>query len=922
MRAPALLALVAASLLAAVVASRARADCPANGSQIAIVMAESERLAAAGDRVAAMTCVDAALQASLGGREERARLQLWAAAWLEASGEYARARSRLADATALAQSGSSAVERTAIAAASGWIEYRLANYVTAEQVLTDAVAKGSFGSQRELAEALDHLATVQRERAEYDAASATYARALALVHDDYSDAGQLLHARILNDRGGQHTYQSEFRSAIEQYEQALEIYGSIGMGRSGDAAKALNNLGDAYRELGEYAQARSHLQRALEIKTQLFGPDHVSTASTLTNLGMVAEASDDGVAAQNYYARALAIYEKALGPSHASVASVAAQYGRLQFALGKYAQSLELLERARAIRERRFGTDSNWEAETLVDLVPVYSKLGSRAKARRGAELALSIAVTGGEQQLLYACYIGYARALASQGHLDAAVFFGKQAVNVIQRMREDIAPLAVSERRAFLVRRELVYRDLADWLITSGRLHETEEILNLLKLEEVSAYTDAGELEGRRAMRAAMVGREAQSALDLEQLIHATATGPVTAHAPGRSARRAEFSAGLQRIVQALSQVRPAASPLGPVGAGAMSDGTAVVHYLVLPNKVRILLRTRATLLERSVSIDRAELSHQVYDLQHGMRARLESRNAARTVYDLLIAPLAAQLQADGIHVLVLMPDDVLRYVPFAALTDGRRYLIESYALLFATPASEVNTPPGSMWSSAAAFGVSKTPQGRVLLPNVPAELRYIVRESTGNPNGVLPGVILLDAQFTRRNAVTVLGQGYPVVHIASHFVFRSGSLRDSYLLLGDGSQLSLDAISTGALPLRGVGMLTLSACETAVGQTGADGREIESFAALAQRKGARNVMATLWAVPDLSTSVLMAKFYRTLVPQHAQPAQYAGALREAQLLLLHGPSGGSTQAPRYTGSPYTDPFFWAPFILLQPLR
>jgi CHAT domain-containing protein len=357
-----------------------------------------------------------------------------------------------------------------------------------------------------------------------------------------------------------------------------------------------------------------------------------------------------------------------------------------------------------------------------------------------------------------------------------------------------------------------------------------------------------------------------------------------------------------------------------GFAGEALVDETTATVRYLVLPDKVSILLRTRSTTVQRSIPIDYAELSRRVYALHHGVRSRQEVRVPAKSLYEVLIAPVADQLRAGGIRVVVLVPDSVLRYVPFAALTDGRNYLVETYALLAGTPASGSGVGPERAWSSAAAFGVSRTPQGQVLLPNVPLELRRIVRHSGEDQYGVLPGVILLDQQFTRDKAAAVLASAPPVVHIASHFVFRSGSLQDSYLLLGDGTHLSLDSIKTGALPLTGVGMLTLSACETAVGEPGADGREIESFAALAQRRGARNVMATLWEVPDLSTSILMAKFYRNLTAHHSSSADYATALREAQLLLLKGPTGASNVPG--ARSPYADPFFWAPFILLQPLR
>ena len=113
---------------------------------------------------------------------------------------------------------------------------------------------------------------------------------------------------------------------------------------------------------------------------------------------------------------------------------------------------------------------------------------------------------------------------------------------------------------------------------------------------------------------------------------------------------------------------------------------------------------------------------------------------------------------------------------------------------------------------------------------------------------------------------------------------------------------------------------MLTLSACDTAIGELQADGREIESFAALAQHQGVRSVLATLWAVPDLSTSIIMAKFYGQLAGGQDSLAARAEALRSAQLLLLKGPlSSEPVRAGRVTThSPYADPFFWASFTLL----
>jgi CHAT domain-containing protein len=80
------------------------------------------------------------------------------------------------------------------------------------------------------------------------------------------------------------------------------------------------------------------------------------------------------------------------------------------------------------------------------------------------------------------------------------------------------------------------------------------------------------------------------------------------------------------------------------------------------------------------------------------------------------------------------------------------------------------------------------------------------------------------------------------------------------------------------------------------------AQGREIEGFGVIAQQQGAKAVLATLWAVADESTSVLMADMYRQR-QQHG--LSKIGALQQAQRAMLN-----STR--------YAHPFYWAPFILM----
>ena len=168
------------------------------------------------------------------------------------------------------------------------------------------------------------------------------------------------------------------------------------------------------------------------------------------------------------------------------------------------------------------------------------------------------------------------------------------------------------------------------------------------------------------------------------------------------------------------------------------------------------------------------------------------------------------------------------------------------------------------------------------------------------------MPGVIYLNENFSQEAIESALEDEYPVLHVASHFVFKPGTERDSYLLLGDGGRLSLAEVLDNDLDFNSVTLLTLSACQTALGSAGADGREIEGFGWLAQRQGAKAVLATLWPVADKSTATFMSTLYR-----HMQ----TGALTKAAAMR-------KTMIEFIRSEDFSRPVFWGPFILMGNWR
>jgi CHAT domain-containing protein len=205
--------------------------------------------------------------------------------------------------------------------------------------------------------------------------------------------------------------------------------------------------------------------------------------------------------------------------------------------------------------------------------------------------------------------------------------------------------------------------------------------------------------------------------------------------------------------------------------------------------------------------------------------------------------------------------------------------------------------------------LGVSKAKPGFQALPSVPQELHDIVREGNNSNSGLLPGHILLDEAFTEDRLKDLLRVKYPVVHIASHFDLEADD-ESSFLLLGDGTHLTLAQLLLIPNLFAGIDLLTLSACQTGLGVIGAAGKGIDSFGALAQRKGAKAIIATLWPVADESTRLLTQRFYDF---HQSGKLSKAEALQQAQLALL-----GKTPIDGRRSSIYAHPHFWAPFILI----
>jgi CHAT domain-containing protein len=815
---------------------------------------------------------------------------------------------------------------------------------------------------------LERAGLMRRISGKTDLAETTYGRCIAL--------SEKVTGRISVQRGICLNYLGVLYQDLARYPEALAslneavaaIEGAGGPGH-GELGATLNNVGFHYQMTGDFERAAEVYKRALAISEKAHGPCHEYVSMTVGNLGRVHSDMGKFDLALPYDRRGLEIRLNTVGPGAFGTAFSHTNLALTLFGLGRYQEGEDHIRRGLAIREQLFGTDHRHTLYSLWWLFHTLQITGRLAapEAQEIVERALRTSSAQRYPELKWRFLNGYRLVLQSRGMPGAAAYFGKEAVNTIQALRSQLSSLERELQRSFLWDKTSAYRDLADLLIEGGRLAEAQQVLSMLKEEEFFDFIRRDGKQDPRATRPAFTaaeepfakryseisGKLAVLGLRRDELDRKKREGLSTAEEAelkriedDMQTARAAFVAFLDGLIKDMSRLdaeRRAAADRQRRDVEGMAKyqrhlkrlgpGTVMLHYVVLPDKIRVILSTHNNQIGYASSIDEKELNRKIQRFREALQyPRDDPRPAGNELYRVLVAPLAQDLKQLQARTLILSLDGVLRYVPFAALHDGSRYLVQDYQLAIVTEAADIRlTAEAGRANSFAGLGLTQQVQGFEALPAVKEELEGILR------TGPIRGDIYLDQAFTAERVRQTLKREVSLLHIASHFVFRPGTEADSYLLLGDGGKLSLRDLRIADYDFQDVELLTLSACDTAAGGgSDANGREVEGLGVLAQQKGARAVMATLWPVADVSTGVLMQNFYR--LRTGGSDVTKAEALRQAQLALLTGQHQPPTsavsgtqagergmaradRAPRFKPdpkAPYAHPYFWAPFILM----
>ena len=312
-----------------------------------------------------------------------------------------------------------------------------------------------------------------------------------------------------------------------------------------------------------------------------------------------------------------------------------------------------------------------------------------------------------------------------------------------------------------------------------------------------------------------------------------------------------------------------------------------AFIWINAYPDYLRITISTAKHTENYEIKVTGREVRQQIKQLIEAIRnPYLSPKNEylppAQQLYQWLIQPIRPSLTSGDIDSLIFCLGKGLRVLPFTALHDGEKFLIENYAVSRLPAFSLTDMKADSLrQADILAMGASEF-EDLISLPSVPIEIYTITEEER-------TGKSFLNQDFTLQNlAIQMSNQSFPIIHFATHAKIESGKPKNSYVQLWEESlNLNQFAELSQEKWWSNVELLVLSACETAVidPKNNTIDEEVEmSFAGLALQAGVKSVIASSWDISDQGTLGLMVQFYQELSTAPTKSI----ALQRAQLALL----------------------------------
>jgi CHAT domain-containing protein len=737
----------------------------------------------------------------------------------------------------------------------------------------------------------------------------------------------------------------KYQNALAYYNQALKVELVPGAVK----ANAFNALAQIYAELYRDDLALNCFNKALEQASRV--NDLAAQAIALTGLANLYHRQRKGKEARSCISQAQQLNRRMNTADPA-----------LLCLLGQIIQQEGSLDKARyafedALAIYRKSGDANGQVKALCAISDLSLLSAQKEAALEQAEQAVSLAEQearcaeshsdkSSARQLRWRAWLSRARAERALGQKEKALKSYLWMEQHIEALWWAVYIATESSAIAFREEVQTAYREYVDLLVEQGQINKAFELA-----EQDKARSLLNEAEARRATPPPEGSQQEATLRESSRLIARLRLQLLSSYPGSEQARLHKEIEDAEYKIQetqlnfelANSWYRQRWSELAnaePLQKKMAQDQMALAEFFLGERRSFVWLFTPAGVFFETLPA-RKDIEKEVGDFLYVLAStpnhlRIEAelakvRRQAESLFATLFGTLSRHIEPG--RRLIIVPDGLLHYLPFEALSHQGRYLVEDHKISYNPSASmlgfwldsvtgvsggdkmellAIGDPvlepgPKGLNGKASSAGLSKLARQMLAargfrltqLPRTRNEVEYIASLFPSDRRKLLVG-----GESTEEAIKGEPLRRYRRLHFATHSLIDEKSPARSAVVLAPGD----DAEEDGLLEMGEISRLSLdcdlvvvSACQTGRGQI-LSGEGIVGLSRAFLYAGARSVVVSLWNVTDISTGQLMKGFYKNLTGGLSNVA----ALQRAKLQML-----GSGKETRH-------PHFWSPFVMI----
>ena len=807
----------------------------------------------------------------------------------------------------------------------------------------------------------NYIGGAYKTQGNYDSAIEYYKTALQLYISSYGENHQFVGTTYVN-LGGAYEPKGEYAEAVKYYEKAVSVYEKTLPKDHPFLGVTYNNLGLANSITGEYSEAVKYYRKALNVYLKDHGENHSHTAYAYINLGRAFRSLDDMDTSLDYYNKALSVLENSTDRD--GYIQVLSHIGYLYYKKKKYQNAASFYERGikEILRWRlEIGRGKSGFLNRYVymfdQLIDIRLCMNQAEGAFRADCMKKGLSIT--EDMSLKQALAGGKVSLKDQNILlglgkELEVLISDRSV-LLNAGKEDEAEIVLkkiwnSEKTRDIFDHELIQKYPAYAELRHPSVPTVKQIAGRLKPDEVLVSYSIGE---NRSIAFVITASGKLICISLDE--DAPVADKIT-----------EEAGNIHTLFKYPAKTAVYTDIRGPQGQRIIWNRKAEPgRYKINNDRVYYY----ASSSNNTPDISPEKRKHSGTNLAGYIRGEIRYKDIillrsslCSSLYARILTPLQKHIGRS--KKIILIPDGPLFYVPTGLLHKEieRKSPVAREIVLAHSPAvwfkisqkkkrnwdypllavgnpvySSGHSPGGSVQrgrvrsSGTKLSYVSSAPEMKIPgkdysplynnLPGTAEEVEAVIKTAYGKSHGQMHMLKNIEANEDRIFEFDQSGRlrKYRIIHFAAHGLFsdddpslnaivlslpdavkkfkkkeymgylkRYDSLKkDGFLRLGEIKTLDLDC-----------DLVVLSACETSMGPF----IQGEGMVGLPQAfliAGSRNVVASLWPVDDEAAYIFMEEFYRNLLKRGMSPVDALHSAREA------------------LKEEYSDPYYWAPFVI-----